>query len=89
MTNPDVSLIEFPCEFSIKIFGKNNDTFQKCAIDIVKKHADDVAEDRISQRISKDSNYISLTITIRAKSKAQINAIYQDFTDAPEITMAL
>lgn len=89
MTTPDVSLIEFPCEFAIKVFGKNNDAFQKCAIDIVKKHADDVVDERISQRISKDKNYLSLTITIRAKSKAQVDAIYQDFTTAPEITMAL
>lgn len=89
MTNPDVSLIEFPCEFSIKVFGKNNDGFQTCAVDIVKKHADDVSEERISQRVSKDENYRSLTITINAKSKAQIDAIYQDFTTAPEITMAL
>ena len=34
-------------------------------------------------------NYLSITVTIEAISQAQLDAIYQDLTDCPEVIMAL
>lgn len=84
------SLIEFPCAFTIKTFGKATPEYETAVLTIIKKHANDsLNENSIRQRYSKDKNYLALSITIQAQSKAQMDAIYQDLTKEPLVTMAL
>lgn len=83
-------LIEFPCAFTIKTFGKATPEYESAVLEIIKKHASDsLNENSIRQRYSKDRNYLALSITIQAQSKTQMDAIYQDLTKEPLVTMAL
>jgi putative lipoic acid-binding regulatory protein len=83
------SCIEFPCEFPIKVMGKDSGQMQKVVTDAVARHAPDSPRDRITQRESRTGKYIALTITITATSKAQLDNIYQELTASEHITMAL
>jgi putative lipoic acid-binding regulatory protein len=89
MTKTTDSIFEFPCEFSVKTFGKSTDDYQKAALAIVHQHVPNLPEDCLSERPSKDGNYIALTITFTASSKAQLDAIYQDLSDNEHVVLAL
>jgi putative lipoic acid-binding regulatory protein len=83
------TLLEFPCQFPIKAMGKNSLDFDSIVVAIVRKHVDDVNEGAVKTRLSKGDKYLSVTVTIEATSKRQLDAIYQGLTDCPEVLMAL
>jgi putative lipoic acid-binding regulatory protein len=83
------TLLEFPCRFPIKAMGKTNLELDLLVIEIARRHAPGINEDAVTTRLSKDGNYISVTIVVEATSKQQLDAIYQDLTDHPHILMAL
>lgn len=83
------TVLTFPCDFIIKIFGIASDQFELEAISIVRNHTPDLRENAISSRRSKDGKYLALSITIHAVSKAQLDNIYCDLTASPHVLMAL
>ena len=90
MTNEtETSLLEFPCRFPIKAMGRQSDDFESVIETIVSRHADFWPEETIQSRPSKAGNFVSVTAVIDARSKNQINAIYQDLTDCEKVLMAL
>jgi uncharacterized protein len=85
----DETLLEFPCQFPIKVMGKSNLEFDLLVIEIVRRHVPDLHEQAVTSRASKDANYLAVTVTIKATSKAQLDAIYQDLSSHPQVLMAL
>ncbi|MGD8484380.1 MAG: DUF493 domain-containing protein [Thioalkalispiraceae bacterium] len=82
------TLLEFPCQFPIKAMGKANDEFELAVLEIFKRHVPDLAENAIKQRPSARGNYLSITVTINATSKAQLDAIYMDLTACEHVAMS-
>lgn len=83
------SLIEYPCDFPIKIMGKSQQGFTQSMLAIVKTHAPDFDNTTLEVRTSKSGTYLSLTCTIRATSRVQLDALYQTLHDHPMVTMLL
>ncbi|GDX85122.1 UPF0250 protein [Methylococcaceae bacterium] len=83
------TLFEFPCQYGIKAMGKLSDDFDITVIEIVKRHAPDTHNHTVKSKQSKDGNYVSITVTIEAQSKKQLDAIYQDLVDHPHVLYAL
>ncbi|MGZ8185777.1 MAG: YbeD family protein [Methylobacter sp.] len=83
------SLLKFPCPFAIKAMGKTSAELDIVVVEIVRRHIVDIKEGAVTTRPSKDGNYTAVTILIEATSKQQLDAIYQDLSDHPEILMAL
>ena len=83
------SLIEYPCDFPLKIMGKTQPGYAQAVIDIVRSHAPDFDPETVEMRASKKGNYISLTCVIRAISREQLDALYRDLCDHPLVTMVL
>jgi len=83
------TLFEFPCRFPIKAMGKNSGDLELVVVDIVYRHAPDTQNHEVNVKPSKDGNYLSVTVTIEASSKKQLDAIYQDLVDHPHVLMAL
>ena len=83
------TLLEFPCDFPIKIMGKAEDTFAEVMLSIVTKHAPNFDATRMELRASSGGNYMSITCTIVATSKPQLDAIYMDLTAHPMVKVAL
>ncbi len=80
------SLFKFPCQYPIKIVGKQHDgetavDFEKEVIAIFHKHFDQLKESAIESRPSGKGNYLSLTVTITAESKEQLDLLYKDLTE--------
>ena len=83
------SLFEFPCDFPLKIMGVRSDGFAQAIAEIVLRHAPDFDAAAMEMRVSKGGNYLSLTCTIRAASKAQLDALYMELTRHPDVKVVL
>ena len=83
------SAIEFPCEFPIKMMGRDTPEFRDTARSLVERHAGKVADDSVREAQSRKGNFVSITVTITATSQQQLDAIYQDVTDHEDVLMAL
>ncbi|MDO8294309.1 MAG: DUF493 domain-containing protein [Gallionella sp.] len=83
------SLIEYPCEFPLKIFGLQQAGFAQAVLEVVGKHDPGFAAASMEMRASKNARYISLTCTIKATSREQLDALYQELCDHPSIVMVL
>ena len=83
------SLIEYPCEFPLKIFGLQQAGFAQAVLEVVTKHDPGFAAASMEMRASKNARYISLTCTINATSREQLDALYQELCDHPSIVMVL
>ena len=77
------SPIEYPCDFPIKIMGWAEQNFTESILMLIRRHVPNFNKASLETRNSKNSNYLSLTCTIRATSRAQLEALYQELCDHP------
>ncbi|MAW33217.1 MAG: hypothetical protein CMK56_02275 [Proteobacteria bacterium] len=81
------SLIDFPTDFPIKIIGKSQLNLQSEISKIVIRHASDFSPSTAETRSSRSGNYQSITCTIRAISKQQLDELYNDLSRSPLVLM--
>jgi putative lipoic acid-binding regulatory protein len=84
-----VSLLEFPCAFPIKIMGRTQDGFAQAIAEVVVRHAPDFDAATLEMRSSSAGNYLSLTATINATSREQLDDLYRDLVAHPMVAMVL
>lgn len=83
------TLLEFPCRFPVKAMGKADGGFEAIVTHIVRCHAELWPGEVVTANPSKKGNYVAVTLIIEATSQEQLDAIYQDLTDSPDVLMAL
>jgi putative lipoic acid-binding regulatory protein len=83
------SLLEFPCDFPIKVIGKPGRAIDTVVFSLVRAHAPDLSEGAIRSRASRNGTYQSVTVTIRATDRAQLDRIYRALTAHDDIQMVL
>jgi putative lipoic acid-binding regulatory protein len=81
--------MEFPCEFPLKIIGKNNANFTNNIIDIVRKHFPDTLDEAIASNISNKNNYLAISVNIYAQDQQTLDNLYYQLTQYPDIKMVL
>ena len=84
-----MSLIEYPCDFPIKVLGANADGFAQDVLETVLRHAPDFDPATAQMRTSGKGNYLSLTCTFHAHSQAQVDALYCALTANPLVKVVL
>lgn len=83
------TLLEFPCDFPLKIMGTRHDDYAQSVLAVVLRHFPAFDANSMEMRPSSKGNYLSLTCTVRATSKAQLDAIYQELTAHPLVKVVL
>ena len=83
------TLLEFPCDFPLKVMGANVPDFAQAIAAVVGEHAADFDAATIEMRASSGGKYLSLTCTIRATSQAQLDALYRALTAHPMVKVVL
>ena len=89
MNDEQADIMEFPCQFPIKAMGLAKPELQKVILDIVQRHAPETDQHHLQEKASKNGKYLSITITIEAVSRAQLDAIYIDLNASDHIVMTL
>jgi uncharacterized protein len=88
-SEPHKSLIKFPCDFTIKVFGQGSDEFEAAVLMIIHKHAPNLSGRAIQSRPSKSGKYRALSIIVHVESQEQLDSIYRDLSSSPHVMMAL
>lgn len=83
------TLFEFPCEFPIKIMGKAEDALAQAVLEIVTRHAPGFDGASMEMRASSGGKYVSVTCTIVATSKPQLDELYRELTAHPLVKVVL
>lgn len=81
------SLLTFPTDLPIKVFGRNEPAFRAAVEAIIVSYYGDAYT--ITEQLSKQGAYSSFTVTVRAESRAQIDAVYQELVAHEHVLMAL
>ena len=82
-------LMDYPCDFTIKTMGLSGTDFDLTVVEIIRRHAPDLGENAVQSKLSKTQKYVSISITITAQNKQQMDAIYQDLSDCEHVLMSL
>ncbi|GAA5173956.1 YbeD family protein [Niveibacterium umoris] len=82
-------LLQFPCDFPIKVMGETRDDFAHTIIAVVQQNAPDFDASGVEMRASSGGKYISLTCTVRATSREQLDNIYRSLTGHPFVKVVL
>lgn len=89
MSENNETLLDFPTDFPVKIMGEEREGFVHAMIEVVQRHAPDFRAESMEIRTSSSGKYLSLTCTIRATSKVQLDDLYREITAHPWVSMAL
>ncbi len=81
--------MEFPCSFPIKLMGRETDEFRRTARELVEKHTGPLDDEAIQSALSRNGRFVSVTITVVAESREQLDNIYRDATAHDDVIMAL
>ena len=83
------SLLEFPCDFPIKVMGAARDDFAQAVAVVVRAHAPDFDAATLEMRASGKGNYLAVTCTVRAVSREQLDNLYRDLSSHPYVKIVL
>ncbi len=83
------SLIEYPCDFPIKVLGKTQAGFAQAVLGVVRKHAPDFDGSTMDMKTSRKGKYLSVTCVVRATSRQQLDDLYRELCDHPMVVMVL
>lgn len=91
MTGDDTitTLLEFPCDFPVKMMGRDTPEFHVTARALVEKHTGPLADGAIQTAQSRNGRFVSITVTVNAESKEQLDNIYRDLSAHDDVLMAL
>lgn len=87
--NDQESLIQFPCDFPIKIVGANSDEFIQEIKNIALRHFPDLTDDAMKHKVSAQNNYLAITLTVHALNKEMLDAFYREVSSNPQVKMVL
>ncbi len=83
------TLLEFPCDFPLKVMGETREGFAETIVDVVRQHDPDFNAARMEMRASSGGKYVSLTCTVTATSKPQLDDLYRALTSHPWVKVVL
>lgn len=89
MNRSDDSLITYPCDFPIKIMGITQEAFAQTMADLVRLHDPEFDASHMEMRPSAKGNYLSLTVTVRATSREQLDNLYRALSSHPMVKVVL
>jgi putative lipoic acid-binding regulatory protein len=85
----NVQLLEFPCEFPIKVMGRASDAFRAEVTEVLARHVPDEDQAGLTTQGSSAGRFVSITLTIRARSREQIDHLYKELNGLESVLMTL
>ena len=82
-------LLKFPTDYPIKVMGKASDELRAHVHAVMLRHAPGLDPDRVSERLSKEGTYLSITYVIVAESREQIVALVTELKTTDGVMMII
>ena len=83
------SLIDYPSQFPIKVMGRNAEGFVAAISSIARQFDPGFDAATVELRDSKAGNYLGVTLTVTATSRAQLDALYLALSGHPLVKVVL
>jgi len=89
VVDESTSPLQFPTDYPIKVVGRPSDEFRARVHGIMLRHAPNLDPDRVSERLSENGNFLSISYTIVAESREQVVALATDLKACEGVLMIL
>lgn len=86
---PEETLIEFPCDFFIKVMGETSEDFANQMVLVIQAHEPKFDASKVDMRASSGGRFISLTCNVYVTSKIQLDSIYRALSEHPQVKYVL
>ena len=85
----DTPLLNFPTEYPIKVIGRPSAEFRARIHAIVLRHVPALEASHVSEHLSKNGNYLSISYAIHAESREQMSALAADLTACEGVLLVI
>ena len=82
-------LLRFPTDYPIKVVGRASDELRAHVHGVMLRHVPGLDPDRVSERLSEEGTYLSITYTIVAESREQVVALVNDLKATEGVLMII
>lgn len=82
-------ILTFPCEFPVKVMGRSSGEFHEAVREVVARHVPAEDQQDLTTQDSSAGRFVSITVVIRARSRDQLDRLYQDLNDLDLVLMTL
>lgn len=89
MVEETAPLLQFPTDYPIKVVGRPSDEFRARVHGILLRHAPSLDPDQVSERLSENGNFLSISYMIRAESREQVIALVNDLKACEGVLMII
>jgi putative lipoic acid-binding regulatory protein len=83
------TLVEFPCDFFIKVMGETSDDFANAMVKVIQVYAPKFDASKVDMRASSGGKFISLTCSVYVTTKTQLDSIYRALSEHPQVKYVL
>jgi hypothetical protein len=83
------SPLKFPTDYPIKVVGRPSDEFRARVHAIMLRHAPTLDTDQVSERLSENGNFLSISYMIRAESREQVVALATDLKSCEGVLLII
>lgn len=81
--------LEFPTDYPLKVVGRPQPGFRVRVHAIVLRHAPALAPQQVSERLSANGNFLSISYQLRAESRAQVEALVRELQGCEGVLMLI
>jgi putative lipoic acid-binding regulatory protein len=85
----DTPILKFPTDYPIKVIGRPSAEFRARIHAIVLRHVPALEASHVSEHLSKNGNYLSISYAIRAESREQMTALAADLTACEGVLLVI
>jgi putative lipoic acid-binding regulatory protein len=85
----DEPLLSFPTDYPIKVIGRPTPEFRARIHAIVLRHVPALEASHVTEHLSKNGNYLSISYAIRAESREQMTALAADLTACEGVLLVI
>jgi uncharacterized protein len=82
-------LLSFPTDYPLKVVGRPAAEFRARVHAIVLRHVPELDAAQVSERLSANGNFLSISYRVRAASRGQIEALVQELRGCQGVLMLL
>lgn len=89
MVDESSSPLQFPTDYPIKVVGRPSDEFRARIHAVMLRHAPNLDPDQVSERLSENGNFLSISYMLRAESREQVIALATELKACEGVLMIL
>lgn len=82
-------LLEFPTDYPLKVLGRPTDGLRQRVHAIVLRHAPRLGAERVSERLSANGNFLSISYLLPAESREQVEALIAELRTCEGVLLLL